>query len=45
MTSTLRLTRVRDAGEVDLDEFRNAIRTCRAATNLFTGSEELNRLT
>ena len=36
---------MRDAGEVDLDEFRNAIRTCRAATNLFTGSEELSRLT
>jgi hypothetical protein len=36
---------VRDAGEVDLDEFRNAIRTCRAETNLFTGSEELSRLT
>jgi len=32
-------------GHVDLDEFRSAIRTCRAATNLFTGSEELARLT
>ena len=34
-----------DAGRVDLDEFREAIRTCRAATKIFTGSEELNRLT
>ena len=32
-------------GHVDLDEFRCAIRTSRAATNLFTGSEELSRLT
>ena len=36
---------VRDAGEVDLDEFQQAIHTCRSATNLFTGSEELSRLT
>ena len=36
---------MRDAGHVDLGEFRQAIRTSRAATNLFTGSEELSRLT
>lgn len=45
MISISRLTRACDAGHVDLGEFRHAIRTCRAATNLFTGSEELSRLT
>ena len=32
-------------GEVSLDEFRNMIRTCRTAADLFTGNEELHQLT
>ena len=30
---------------MDLDEFRTMVTTCRVAANLFTGNEELNRLT
>ena len=32
-------------GEVDLDEFRIMVRTSRLAANLFTGAEDLERLT
>jgi len=32
-------------GNVDLDEFRTMIKTCRVASNLFTGNEDLSHLT